>query len=371
MKTVAVIMGTRPEAIKLCPVVRELKRQEALRTEVVFTGQHGQLWERAATCFSVLPDERLSAPPVGVALHTMTAHLLAEIGQVLARIQPALLVVQGDTASAFAGALAGFYCGIPVAHVEAGLSTYHLRSPFPEELHRQAITLLSDLHFAPTAAAKQNLLRAGIPKKRVYLTGNTGIDALKYSLVCCQPADPIPVPDGKRLLLFTAHRRENWGGPIREMLCALRAILEAFPDTYAVCPMHPNPTVRAVAEEVLAGCDRAAVIDPPELTVFHHLLARAYLVLTDSGGIQEEATALGIPTLVMRHSTERTEGIRAGSLRLVGTDRAGILQVAQELMRHGSETYAAMRCPSGVFGDGNASARIVRILCRWLEIPYS
>lgn len=368
MKTVAVIMGTRPEAIKLCPVVRELKRQERLRTVVVFTGQHGALLERAAACFSVQPDERLPPPPSGADLNTLTAHLLAEIGQLLDRIRPALLVVQGDTASAFAGALAGFYHGIQVAHVEAGLRTYHMHSPFPEELHRQAITLLSDLHFAPTAAAKQNLLRAGVPKKRVYLTGNTGIDALKYSLVCCQPSTPIPAPEGKRLLLFTAHRRENWGEPIREMLCALRATVEAFPDTYAVCPIHPNPTVRAVAEEVLAGCDRAAVIDPPDLTVFHHLLACAHLVLTDSGGIQEETTALGIPTLVMRHSTERTEGVRAGSLHLVGTDGAGILHAAKELLQPGSELYAAMRRPSGVFGDGNASARIVRILCKGLEV---
>lgn len=232
-------------------------------------------------------------------------------------------MVQGDTASAFAGALAGFYRGVPVAHVEAGLRTYHIRSPFPEEMHRQVITTLADLHFAPTVAAKRNLLRAGVSEKRVYLTGNTVIDALRYSLVEGKPKALPEFRKGARMLLFTAHRRESWGEPLREMLYALLETVEAFPDTFAVCPLHPNPAMRQAAGEILGDCPRISVIDPPELTTFHHLLARAFVVLTDSGGIQEEATALGIPTLVLRHSTERQEGLRAGVLRLAGTDRRG------------------------------------------------
>lgn len=366
MKTVTVIMGTRPEAIKLCPVVLELRKREDVRTVVLTTGQHGALLTDAMACFGVSADEELP-PPAQVGAGAMTAHLLGTLDAALGRTRPDFLIVQGDTASAFAGALAGFYRGIPIAHVEAGLRTYHIRSPFPEEMHRRSIAPLADLHFAPTGMAKRNLLREGIPEKSVYLTGNTVIDALKYSLVSCTPRNLPVLPQGKRLILFTAHRRESWGEPLCEMLRALRTTVERFPDTYALCPLHPNPIVREAASGVLVGCERAVVIDPPDLTVFHHLLARATLVLTDSGGIQEEACALGIPTLVMRHSTERTEGIRAGCLRLVGTDAAGIAASAAELLRENSERYAAMRHPSGVFGDGNAAERIVRILSQRME----
>lgn len=363
METVTVIMGTRPEAIKLCPVVRQLRARTDIRTLVLATGQHDELLTDAMACFDIKPDESLSlSQPSG--LGALTGQLLEGIDSALRKQRPDFVLVQGDTASAYAGALAGFYQAIPVAHVEAGLRTYHIRSPFPEEMHRRGITMLADLHFAPTASAKRNLLREGVPEKRVYLTGNTVIDALKYSLVSCTPVGLPELPQGKRLILFTAHRRENWGGPMLELFRALRRTVESFPDTYAVCPLHPNPVVRKAAEQILSGCGRIAVIDPPPLTVFHHLLARSTVVLTDSGGIQEETCALGIPTLVMRHSTERAEGIRAGCLRLVGTDADGIFASAAELLRDGSETYASMRHPSGVFGDGNASERIVRILAQ-------
>lgn len=367
MKTVLVVMGTRPEAIKLCPVILELRKREDIRTVVLSTGQHGALLTDAMACFDVSADEMLPPPPAQTGPAAVMGHLLGTLDAALGRLCPDFLMVQGDTASAFAGALAGFYRGVPIAHVEAGLRTYHIRSPFPEEMHRRSIAPLADLHFAPTVTAKRNLLREGIPEKQVYLTGNTVIDALKYSLVSCTPHNMPILPQGKRLILFTAHRRESWGEPMREMLRALRTTVERFPDTYALCPLHPNPIVRQAAAEILVGCERIAVIDPPNLTVFHHLLARAAVVMTDSGGIQEESCALGIPTLVMRHSTERTEGVRAGCLRLVGTDAAGIAASAAELLRENSEVYAAMRHPCGVFGDGNAAGRIVRILGQRME----
>lgn len=367
MKTVLVVMGTRPEAIKLCPVILELRKREDIRTVVLSTGQHGALLTNAMACFGISADETLPPPPAQTGPAAVMGHLLGTLDAALGRLCPDFLMVQGDTASAFAGALAGFYRGVPIAHVEAGLRTYHIRSPFPEEMHRRSIAPLADLHFAPTVTAKRNLLREGIPEKQVYLTGNTVIDALKYSLVSCTPHNMPILPQGKRLILFTAHRRESWGEPMREMLRALRTTVERFPDTYALCPLHPNPIVRQAAAEILVGCERIAVIDPPNLTVFHHLLARAAVVMTDSGGIQEESCALGIPTLVMRHSTERTEGVRAGCLRLVGTDAAGIAASAAELLRENSEVYAAMRHPCGVFGDGNAAGRIVRILGQRME----
>lgn len=368
-KTVAVIMGTRPEAIKLCPVVRELRGREGVRTVVISTAQHGELLERAAACFGVRADERLPPEAQGRPLHAAVGRMTEGLGEVLSRLQPSLCVVQGDTASAFAGALAAFYCGVAVAHVEAGLRTYRIRSPFPEELHRQAIALLAELHFAPTAAAKRNLLRTGVAEKRIYLTGNTAIDALRFSLVECEQRSQCEETAGLgegRMILFTAHRRESWGEPLREMLGALRRILETYPDTYAVCPLHPNPEVRRTAEEVLNGCPRVQISEPQEFTTFHRLLARAHLVLTDSGGIQEETTALGIPTLVMRYATERVEGVRAGVLRPVGTGGEGIFRAACELLADGSETYAAMRRPSGAYGDGHAARRIARILDGWL-----
>ncbi len=366
MKRVLVIMGTRPEAIKLAPVVRELRERDGVETTVLSTSQHGALLDEAAACFGIQPDEYLAAP-AGGGLERMTGQILAALGEPFERLAPDLCIVQGDTASAFAGALVGFYRGVPVAHVEAGLRTYHIRSPFPEEMHRQVITTLANFHFAPTAAAKRNLLQAGVPAKRVWLTGNTAIDALRYSLVEGKPKTLPDLPRDARMLLFTAHRRESWGDALREMLAALRLTLEKFPDTYALCPLHPNPAVRGAAQELLAGCPRVQIIDPPEVTTFHHLLSRAFLILTDSGGIQEEATALGVPTLVMRHATERTEGIRAGVLRLVGTDCRGIFSAAEELLLPGSEAYAAMRHPSGAFGDGHAARRIARILGGWLE----
>ena len=317
--------------------------------------------------FSVRPDVDLDVMRTGQSVAGVTARILNRTDEILETDRPDLVLVQGDTATAFAAALAAFHRKIPIGHVEAGLRTYHMHSPFPEEFHREAISMLADYHFAPTVSAKNNLIREGKPEKSVFLTGNTVVDALRFTLREGKPAAEWSFPPEYRIVLFTAHRRESLGEPLRGMFRALRRIVESHPDVLAVCPLHHNPEVRRAAGEILQGCDRIRTIEPPEIVSFHRLLAQSYLVLTDSGGIQEETTALGIPTLVMRFSTERNEGIRAGCLRLCGSGEAGIVQAAERLLEPDSEDYAAMKKPSRVFGDGRASVRIVNLLERILK----
>lgn len=366
MKKVMVVMGTRPEAIKLCPLVRELKRREGLRVEVCATGQHRELLTGAMEAFSVQAEHTLKVMQPGQSLSRVFARILAGTDRIFAEAKPDLVIVQGDTATACAAALAAFYREIPVGHVEAGLRTYHIRSPFPEELHRETVSMIADFHFAPTVAAKNNLVREGKSEASVFLTGNTVVDALGYTLRYGTPIHEVEVPKDCRLILFTAHRRENQGETMRGMFCALRRILERFEDTYAICPLHPNPAVIKCAREALFDCPRVRIIPPPQTVDFHHLLAKSYLVLTDSGGIQEETTVLGIPTVVMRYSTERQEGIRAGCLKLAGSGTEGICHAADQLLEPDSEAYQAMKKPSRVFGDGRASVRIANILQRLL-----
>lgn len=367
MKRVMVVMGTRPEAIKLCPVVLEMKKRSGIETVVCSAGQHRTMLDGAMKAFSVCADVDLDVMRAGQSVSCATARILSRIDRVLEADPPALVLVQGDTATAFAASLAAFHRKIPIGHVEAGLRTYCMHSPFPEEFHREAISMLADYHFAPTVSAKNNLIREGKPEKSVFLTGNTVVDALRFTLREGKPAIKWSFPQDRRIILFTAHRRESLGEPLRGMLRALRRIVEGHPDVLAVCPLHCNPEVRRAADEILQGCDRIQTVEPPETVSFHRLLAQSDLVLTDSGGIQEEATALGIPTLVMRYSTERNEGIRAGCLRLCGSGEAGIVQAAERLLEPGSEEYAAMKKPSRVFGDGRASVRIVNLLERILK----
>jgi UDP-N-acetylglucosamine 2-epimerase (non-hydrolysing) len=361
MKKVMVAMGTRPEAIKLCPLVLELKKRTELETVVLSTGQHRAMLDQAMEAFSVKPDIDLDIMRTGQSLSVAAARILARSDEILTAEKPDLVVVQGDTITALMVGMAAFYKKIPVGHVEAGLRTYHIHSPFPEELHRQAISLFANYHFAPTVSAKNNLLREGKEEKHVFLTGNTVVDAMQYTLARRDCAKWV-FPKEKRLLVFTAHRRENLGEPIRGMFRALRRIVEAHEDVLAICPLHHNPEVRRAAKEVLQGCKRIRIIEPPEIISFHQLLAKSYLVLTDSGGIQEETTALGIPTLVMRYSTERREGIEAGCLKLAGSGEEGIVTAATRLLVRDSEDYLRMRSPSKVFGDGMASVRIANIL---------
>jgi len=358
MKRVMVVMGTRPEAIKLCPLVLELKKRRAIETLVCSTGQHRAMLDSALEAFSVKPDFDLDSMRTGQTLSDLTGRMLRRIDEILEAESPDLLLVQGDTTTAFTAALAAFHRRIPIGHVEAGLRTYHMQDPFPEEFHRQAISLITDYHFAPTVAAKRNLLREGKHESRIFITGNTVVDALRITLSQALPYSEWNFPKDMRILLFTAHRRESLGEPLCGMLRALRRIVEDTPDVIAYFPVHHNPQVRRAAIEILKGVPRIRMIEPPAIVSFHHLLARSYLILTDSGGIQEEASALGIPTVVMRYSSERTEGMRAGVLKLAGSGEEGIYTLSRRLLAHGSEEYDAMKKPSAVYGDGKSSIRI-------------
>ena len=362
MKRIMIVMGTRPEAIKLCPLVLELKKRGRFEVMVCSVGQHVALQKSVLDAFSLTADFSLEISRTQDCVGDLTSQILQKTSELFLKTKPDLVLVQGDTATAFAASLAAFYQKIPVGHIEAGLRTYRTNSPFPEELHREAISLLADYHFAPTSLSKRNLLREGRAESKVYLTGNTVVDALRMSLSGTLGSPLWKLPRDQRLLLFTAHRRESLGAPIKGMLRALRRVVEETPDVIALCPLHPNPQVRAAATEVLLGADRIRMIEPPDFVSFHHLLSKSYLVMTDSGGIQEETVSLGIPTVVMRYSSERTEGMRAGVLRLVGSGEKGIYEVVKRLLELDSPEYAAMKKPSPVFGDGRASVRIADVL---------
>lgn len=358
MESVMIVLGTRPEAIKLCPLIRELQKRGKYRIRICSTGQHRAMLDSALDAFGIKPDFDLDVMRTGQTLSLVTARILKGMDEILEAEKPALVLVQGDTTTAFAAALSAFHHRIPVGHVEAGLRTYHMDSPFPEEFHRQAISLLSSVHFAPTVSAKKNLIREGRAESSVVITGNTVVDALRFTLTQKKPYKEWSFPDACRPVVFTAHRRESFGKPIRGMFRALRRLVDAYPDLLVICPLHHNPEVRRAAMEILRGEPRIRIVEPPEIVSFHHLLSKAYLVMTDSGGIQEEAVALGIPTIVTRFSTERQEGIRAGVLRLAGSGEDGIFDMGMRLLSPGSEEYELMKKPSAVFGDGNASARI-------------
>lgn len=361
MERIMIIMGTRPEAIKLCPLVLELKRRKKYEILVCSTGQHRSMLDSVLQAFSVKPDFDLDVMRTGQTLSSVTSRILKGLDEILTAEHPSLVIVQGDTTTAFAGALAAFHRRIPIAHVEAGLRTYHIDSPYPEEFHRQVIGLVTKWHFAPTEAAQENLLREGKRKKSVFVTGNTVVDALRFTLGNDFNRPSWNLPTDYRLILFTAHRRESMGPQMRGMFSALRKLVDQFPDVIAVCPLHHNPQVRSAAE-VIRGHERIRIIEPPDILSFHQLLARTYLAITDSGGIQEEAAALGIPTIVTRYSTERGEGIRAGVLRLAGCSEEGIFNLGSELLQPNSKEYKKMKNPTAVYGNGDASARIADIL---------
>ena len=362
MKRVLLAIGTRPEAIKLCPLIPAL-RAAGMEPIVCSTGQHRELLEEALRDFDVIPPIALDCMKSGQPLTDLCARLLEGMGCVIRRERPDCVVVQGDTSTAYASALVAFYENVTVAHVEAGLRTYQPRSPFPEEYHRRAISLLAGIHFVPTQTAKHNLLSEGVNEHTIHLVGNTVVDALRISLSKPETAE-WDFPPRLTPILFTAHRRELQGETMRGMFRALRKIVETHDDVIAICPLHANPKVHEAAKEV-ENCERIRLIDPPGPVRFHRLLSKCKLVLTDSGGIQEEVTALGIPTIVMRYSTERTEGIRAGCLLLAGTHEDGIIAAAGALLKPNSELYEAMSHPSDIFGDGKASERIAAILSQF------
>ena len=361
MKTVMLVFGTRPEAIKMCPLVNELKTREGIRTVVCVTGQHRQMLDQVLDAFHVVPDYDLSIMKDKQTLFDITTNILNSIKGVLEEVKPDVVLVHGDTSTTFVTALACFYLQIPVGHVEAGLRTYNIYSPYPEEFNRQAVSILSRYNFAPTELSKNNLLREGREESTIYVTGNTAIDALKTTVREDYSHPELEWAKDSRLIMITAHRRENLGEPMHHMFRAIRRVMEEHPDVKAIYPIHMNPVVRRAADEELGDCDRIHIIEPLEVLDFHNFLSRSYMILTDSGGIQEEAPSLGKPVLVMRDTTERPEGIAAGTLKLVGTDEDMIYENFKLLLED-PDAYDAMAKASNPYGDGFACKRIADIL---------
>ena len=363
MKKVMLVFGTRPEAIKMCPLVNELKSRENVKTVVCVTGQHRQMLDQVLKTFDVNPDYDLSIMQQRQTLFDVTVNILQRIKVVLEEERPDVVLVHGDTSTTFVTALACFYLQIPVGHVEAGLRTYNIYSPYPEEFNRQAVGIVSKYNFAPTQMAKENLLQEGKAEKTVYVTGNTAIDALKTTVRAQYRHPELEWAKNSRLILSTAHRRENLGEPMRNMFRAIQRVMDEHPDVKAIYPIHMNPAVRDAAYEVFGDNERMHIIEPLDVLDFHNFMAHSYMILTDSGGIQEEAPSLGKPVLVMRDTTERPEGIEAGTLKLVGTDEEIIYNNFKTLLEN-EEEYKKMSMASNPYGDGTASKQIADILTK-------
>ena len=361
MKKIMLVFGTRPEAIKMCPVVKELKKRSNFQTLVCVTGQHREMLDQVLETFEIVPDYDLSIMTKQQTLFDITTNILNRIKSVLEKEKPDVVLVHGDTSTTFVTALACFYLQIPVGHVEAGLRTYDIFAPYPEEFNRQAVGIISQFNFAPTERAKQNLLKEGKNPQTIFVTGNTVIDALKTTVKKDYTHPELTWAKDGRLIFITAHRRENLGEPMHNMFRAIRRVMEENPDLKALYPIHMNPLVRKAADDELGDFDRIHIIDPIEVFDCHNIMAHSYLILTDSGGIQEEAPSLGKPVLVMREKTERPEGIAAGTLRLVGTDEATIYNNFKDLLTN-KAAYEAMSKASNPYGDGLASQRIADIL---------
>lgn len=361
MKKIMLVFGTRPEAIKMCPLVNELKSRKNIETFVCVTGQHRQMLDQVLDAFHVVPDYDLSIMKEKQTLFDITTNILNRIKEVLEEVRPDVVLVHGDTSTTFVTALASFYLQIPVGHVEAGLRTYDIYSPYPEEFNRQAVSIISQYNFAPTELSKENLLKEGKKAETIFVTGNTAIDALKTTVREDYEHPELQWAKGSRLIMITAHRRENLGEPMKNMFRAIRRVMDEHPDIKAIYPIHMNPVVRETANEILGGEERIRIIEPLEVLDFHNFLSRSYLILTDSGGIQEEAPSLGKPVLVMRDTTERPEGIAAGTLKLVGTEEKVIYENFKLLLEN-EEMYAKMSNASNPYGDGFASKRIADIL---------
>lgn len=361
MKKVMLVFGTRPEAIKMCPLVNELKSRKELETIVCVTGQHRQMLDQVLEAFNVKPDYDLSIMKDRQTLFDVTTNILNSIKEVLEKEQPNVVLVHGDTSTTFVTALACFYLQIPVGHVEAGLRTYNIYSPYPEEFNRQAVGIVSQFNFAPTELSRENLVREGKDESKIYITGNTAIDALKTTVKSDYTHPELQWAEGSRLIMITAHRRENLGEPMKNMFRAIRRVMDENPDVKAIYPIHMNPVVRETANSILGDDERIHIIEPLEVLDFHNFLNKSYLILTDSGGIQEEAPSLGKPVLVMRDTTERPEGIKAGTLKLVGTEEETIYNEFTRLLTD-VEEYNKMSQASNPYGDGFACRRIADIL---------
>lgn len=361
MKKVMIVFGTRPEAIKMCPLVKELKNRQDLETIVCVTGQHRQMLDQVLQAFDVVPDYDLSVMKDKQTLFDVTQNILGKMKEVLEEVRPDVVLVHGDTSTTFVTSLAAFYLQIPVGHVEAGLRTYDIYSPFPEEFNRQATGIIAKYHFAPTNISKQNLLNEGKKNDDIYVTGNTAIDALRTTVRDDYTHPVLDWVGNSRLIMLTAHRRENLGQPLKNMFKAIKRIVDEHEDIKVIYPIHMNPLVRETANEILGNHERIRIIEPLEVLDFHNFLNKAHLILTDSGGIQEEAPSLGKPVLVMRDTTERPEGVAAGTLKLVGTDEDVIYENFKELLNN-EVAYEKMSKASNPYGDGFASKRIADIL---------
>lgn len=366
-KKVMVVFGTRPEAIKMAPVVQALRQKETIHCQVAVTAQHREMLDQVLDLFNIKPDFDLNLMKQGQTLTEVTTRALIGLGEVFERERPQLVLVHGDTTTTFVAALAAFYAQISVGHVEAGLRTGNKYSPFPEEMNRKLAGVLTDYHFAPTQTAEANLLREGVAPNRIFVTGNTVIDALlatvqpDYRFLDSDIQTILRKEEKTRMILVTTHRRENLGEPMRQIYRALENVLEAFPDTYVVFPVHKNPKVRKVVSEVLGSHPRVYLVEPMDYEPFVNLMARAHLILTDSGGIQEEAPSLGKPVLVVRDTTERPEAVAAGTVSLVGTEYQGVLAELRRLLGDPA-AYEKMALASNPYGDGRAAQRIADII---------
>ena len=360
-KRIVLTVGCRPDCIKIMPLVKELKKRKDIETILLSTGQHRQMLDQVFEAFNEYPDYDLEIMKPGQSLFDITTNILNKIQAAMTEIKPDVVLVHGDTSTAFVTALACFYLQIPVGHVEAGLRTYNIYSPYPEEFNRQGIGLIAKYNFAPTKLAKQNLLNEGKKPESIYVTGNTVIDAMQHTVKEDYHHPELDWVGDDKLIFITAHRRENLGQPMHNMFRAIRRVLDEHPDCKAVYPIHMNPLVRQAADEELGDCDRIHIIEPIEVFDCHNFEARSYLILTDSGGIQEEAPAYGVPVLVMRDTTERPEGVEAGTLKLVGTDEEVIYKEFTKLLDD-KEEYNKMAKAVNPYGDGHACERIADIL---------
>ncbi len=360
-RKIMTVFGTRPEAIKICPLINEMKKREGLEVSVCVTAQHRQMLDQVLKAFDVAPDHDLNLMKERQTLFDITAGILNGMRGVLEKEKPEIVLVHGDTTTTFAAALACFYLQIPVGHVEAGLRTYNLLSPYPEEFNRQCVSILASWNFAPTPLSRENLVREGKKPESIYVTGNTVIDALKTTVRENFTHPDLDWAAGSRLILLTAHRRENLGEPMHAMFRAIRRVVEEHSDVKALYPIHMNPVVREAADAELSGCDRIRLTEPMDVLDCHNVMARSYLILTDSGGIQEEAPSLGKPVLVMRDTTERPEGIEAGTLKLVGTNEETIYREFTRLLDD-RQAYEQMAHAENPYGDGHACERIADVL---------
>ncbi|RGH27187.1 UDP-N-acetylglucosamine 2-epimerase (non-hydrolyzing) [Coprobacillus sp. AF02-13] len=349
------VFGTRPEAIKMAPLVNELKSRKEIKSIICVTAQHRQMLDQVLETFNIIPDYDLNIMKPGQSLTDITSNVLTGLENVIKDVKPDIILVHGDTTTSFAGALAAFYNQIAIGHVEAGLRTNDKYSPFPEEMNRQMVDCMADIYFAPTNLSKNNLIKENIENSKIFVTGNTAIDAMKTTVTNNYTHPELNwIKDNEKLILLTAHRRENQGEPMKNIFKAVRKIIDEFKNVKVLYPVHMNPLVRNIAHEVFDGCDRIKLIEPLEVFDFHNFINNCYMIMSDSGGVQEEAPSLGKPVLVLRDTTERPEGVEAGTLKLVGTDEENIYKEAKLLLTDKNE-YKKMSCATNPYGDGNAS----------------